>query len=158
MTNLMSGHSVSRRSPADRLTVGRLGGVAPEEAERGQKALWLAGGGFRAALFHLGALTRLNELGLLARTGTVGAVSGGSIVAALLATRVPWPLHGAYRDWPEQVVEPLREIASRNVRARSLLRRPLGAGATAALEERYARELTAELSEESSWGPRFVFG
>jgi hypothetical protein len=45
-------------------------------------------------------LTRLNELGLLARTGTVGAVAGGSILAALLATRVRWQLHGAYRDWP----------------------------------------------------------
>ncbi len=158
MTNLMFGHSTSRKGTAERLTVGRLGGIAPDEAERGEKALWLAGGGFRAALFHLGALTRLNELGLLARTGTVGAVGGGSIVAALLTSRVPWPLHGAYRDWPEQVAEPLREIASRNVRARSLLRRPLGAGATAALEERYARELTAVLGEGSSWGPRFVFG
>ena len=158
MTNLMFGHSFARRPSADHLTVGRLGGLAADEVDRGEKALWLAGGGFRAALFHLGALTRLNELGLLARTGTVGAVAGGSIVAALLATRVPWPLHGAYRDWPEQVAEPLREIARRNVRARSLLRRPLGAGATAALEERYARELTAELGSESAWGPRFVFG
>ncbi len=73
---------------AESLTLGRLGGLAPGEADRGEKALWLSGGGYRAALFHLGALTRLNELGLLAQTGTVGAVSGGSIVAALLATRV----------------------------------------------------------------------
>ncbi|MGD9735496.1 MAG: hypothetical protein AB7V58_07815 [Solirubrobacterales bacterium] len=138
--------------------MGRLGGLASDEIERGEKALWLAGGGFRAALFHLGALTRLNELGLLARTGTVGAVAGGSIVAALLATRVPWPLHGAYREWPERVAEPLREITRRNVRARSLLRRPFGGSATAALEERYARELTADLGEVSEWGPRFVFG
>jgi hypothetical protein len=158
MTNLMSGRSFTRRGAADDPTVGRLGGLAPDEVDRGEKALWLAGGGFRAALFHLGALTRLNELGLLARTGTVGAVAGGSVVAALLSTRVPWPLHGAYRDWPEQVVEPLREIARRNVRARSLLRRPLAAGATAALEEQYARELTAELGGESAWGPRIVFG
>lgn len=152
----MSGHP--RRGAVERPTLGRLGGLASDETERGEKALWLAGGGFRAALFHLGALTRLNELGLLARTGTVGAVAGGSILAALLATRVPWPLHGAYRDWPEQVCEPLREITSRNVRARSLLRRPLGGGAPATLEERYARELSAELGEGSDWGPRFVFG
>ncbi|HYC82847.1 MAG TPA: patatin-like phospholipase family protein [Solirubrobacterales bacterium] len=151
----MSGHP--RRGAEERPTLGRLGGLARDEIERGEKALWLAGGGFRAALFHLGALTRLNELGLLARTGTVGAVAGGSIVAALLATRVPWPLHGAYRDWPERVAEPLREITRRNVRARSLLRRPLG-GPGAALEERYARELLAELGEEPEWGPRFVFG
>ena len=121
--------------------MGRLGGLANDEIERGEKALWLAGGGFRAALFHLGALTRLNELGLLARTGTVGAVAGGSIVAALLATRVPWPLHGAYRDWPEQVAEPLREITRRNIRARSLLRRPLGrqGGTRGALRARVNR-------------------
>src|ERR1700742_3699425 len=102
MTNLMFGHP-PRRGAGERPTVGRLGGLASVEIERGEKALWLGGGGFRAALFHLGALTRLNELGLLARTGTVGAVAGGSILAALLATRVPWPLQGSYRDWPEQV-------------------------------------------------------
>ncbi len=158
MTNLMFGHPRTRGSAAERPTVGRLGGLAPDEVDRGEKALWLAGGGYRAALFHLGALTRLNELGLLARTGTVGAVDGGSIVAAHLATRVPWPLHGAYRDWPEQIAEPLREVARHNVRARSLLRRPLGSGAGAAVAERYARELTAELGGESEWGPRFVFG
>ncbi|HEY0316940.1 MAG TPA: hypothetical protein VGC49_01460 [Solirubrobacterales bacterium] len=140
-------------------TLGRLGGLAPEEADRGEKALWLAGPGYRAALFHLGALTRLNELGMLAQIGTVGAVSGGSILAALLATQVPWPLHGAYRDWPEKVAQPLREIVRRNARARALLRRPLpGIAADAALEERYARELVESLGGESRWGPRFVFG
>ncbi len=141
-------------------TLGRLGGLSAREADRGERALWLAGDGHRAALFHLGALTRLNELGLLAQIGTVGAVSGGSILAALLATRVPWPLHGAYRDWPEQVAEPLREITSRNSRARAILRRPFpqGSGSEAAIEEQYARELVNSLGGESRWGPRFVFG
>jgi hypothetical protein len=140
-------------------TLGRLGGLAPGEADRGEKALWLAGGGYRAALFHLGALTRLNELGILAQTGTVGAVAGGSIVAALLATRVPWPLQGGYREWPEQVAEPMRAIARRNARARAFLRRPFpGAGGEAALEERYARQLIGSLGGERPVGPRFVFG
>lgn len=138
-------------------TLGRLGGFAPSEADRGEKALWLSGGGYRAALFHLGALTRLNELGMLGQLGTVGAVSGASIMAALLETRVPWPLHGAYRDWPERVAEPLREIARRNARARALLRRPFQRP-EAALEERYARELAGALGGAPSWGPRFVFG
>jgi hypothetical protein len=140
-------------------TLGRLGGLAPGESDRGGKALWLAGGGYRAALFHLGALTRLNELGVLAQTATVGAVAGGSIVAALLATRVPWPLHGGYRGWPERVAEPMRAIARRNARARALLRRPFPVGrGGAALEERYARELVRSLGGESEQGPRFVFG
>jgi hypothetical protein len=90
---------------------------------------------------------------------TVGAVSGGSILAALLATRVSWPLHGAYREWREQVALPLRAIARHNVRARALLRKPFpGAAAEAALEERYARHLVEELGGESRWGPNFVFG
>lgn len=152
-------HQPDRRSGSgERTTLGRLGGLTRSEAERGERALWLTGGGYRAALFHLGALTRLNELGLLARLGTVGAVSGGSIMAALLATRVEWPLHGAYRDWPERVAEPLREIVRRNAKARALLRRPLGGGADAALEEHYARQLVAALGGEPRWGPRFVFG
>jgi hypothetical protein len=152
---------VSERTSTSRqaATLGRLGGLSAAEADRGERALWLSGSGYRAALFHLGALTRLNELGLLAQVRTVGAVSGGSILAALLATRVAWPLHGAYRDWPEQVARPLREIARRNVRARALFRRSLpGAAAGAALEERYARELVEALGGESTWGPNFIFG
>jgi len=156
----MSRHGENRPRAAGRETLGRLGGLSPSEADRGERALWLSGAGYRAALFHLGALTRLNELGLLARIGTVGAVSGGSILAALLATRIPWPLQGAYRDWPEQVAEPMRAIASRNARARAFLRRPLPPGGSdeAALEERYARKLVESLGGESSLGPRFVFG
>jgi hypothetical protein len=152
----VSAHPPPSGAPA---TLGRLGGLAPGEADRGEKALWLSGGGHRAALFHLGALTRLNELGILAQTGTVGAVAGGSILAALLATRVPWPLHGGYREWPERVAEPMRAIARRNARARALLRRPFAAGGGgAALEERYARELVDSLGGEPERGPRFVFG
>jgi NTE family protein len=58
-------------------------------------ALCLSGGGFRAALFHLGALRRLNELGILATVETIASVSGGSILAAHLATHMrPWPQPG----------------------------------------------------------------
>ncbi len=119
--------------------------------------LCLSGSGYRAALFHLGALTRLNELGLLAQTETVAGVAGGSILAALLAAKVAWPLQGAFREWPEEVAEPMRSIARRNVRARALLRPPIAA-AGGALEERYARELAAEAEARSGGRPRLVFG
>lgn len=71
---------------------------------------------------------------------------------------MPWPLDGAFRDWREQVAEPLREIARRNARARALMRRPFRASGAAALEESYARELASALGGGSEWGPRFVFG
>ena len=44
--------------------------------------LALSGGGFRASLFHLGVIRRLEELGLMKRVHTISAVSGGSIIAA----------------------------------------------------------------------------
>ena len=54
--------------------------------------LCLSGGGYRAALFHLGALRRLDELGVLAQVRTISAVSGGAIIANLLADpRLVWP-------------------------------------------------------------------
>jgi NTE family protein len=49
--------------------------------------LCLSGGGYRAAVFHLGSLVRLNEAGLLPHLRTVSSVSGGSIVAGLLGLR-----------------------------------------------------------------------
>lgn len=103
-----------------------LDGFAPEKQRQGL-ALCLSGGGFRAALFHLGALRRLNELGILSAVDTVTAVSGGSILAAhLAATLQPWPTPGdPVGDWDARVVEPFRRIAARNVRTPAILRRLL---------------------------------
>ena len=47
-------------------------------------ALSLSGGGYRAMVFHVGALYRLNEIGLLGKLARVSSVSGGSITAGLL--------------------------------------------------------------------------
>ncbi len=44
--------------------------------------LALSGGGFRAALFHIGVLARLAELDLLRKIDVISSVSGGSIIAA----------------------------------------------------------------------------
>lgn len=49
--------------------------------------LALSGGGFRATLFGLGSLWRLNEAGLLGKLDTITSVSGGSILAGILAQR-----------------------------------------------------------------------
>jgi hypothetical protein len=141
-----------------RMTLGRLCGLAPREADRGERVLWLSGDGYRAALFHLGALSRLNELGLLGQIGTVGAVSGGSIAAAVLAARGGWPLEPGCPEW-RRVAEPLRALAGGEATGAGASRRPFpGRAGEAALEERYARELLAAMGGEPSRRPRFVFG
>ena len=44
--------------------------------------LALSGGGFRASIFHLGIIRRLEELGIMKYVHVISAVSGGSIIAA----------------------------------------------------------------------------
>ena len=57
---------------------------APESSASAAKiGLALSGGGFRAALFHVGVLARLAELGILRRVEVISSVSGGSIIGAL---------------------------------------------------------------------------
>ena len=94
-------------------------------AGRHGTALCLSGGGYRAALFHLGAVRRLNELGVLAQLATVSGVSGGSIVANLLADpRLEFPRAGGVVGRFEQcVAEPLAQLTSRNIRTPALLSR-----------------------------------
>ena len=53
----------------------------------GRTGLALSGGGYRAMLFHAGAIWRLNELGWLSKLDRVSSVSGGSIAAGRLAAR-----------------------------------------------------------------------
>jgi NTE family protein len=134
----------------------------PARARAGM-ALCLSGGGFRATLFHLGALRRMNELGLLARIDTVTSVSGGSIMAAFLATKVSWPLGGALprEVWDREVAGPVRRFAGRNLRTPAIVSRWLrpwssSAGARA-LMALYAKRLSAAKLGALPERPRFVF-
>ena len=74
----------------------------PEEG----MALCLSGGGFRAMLFHTGALWRLNELGFLPILKRISSVSGGSIIGADQDVRYKRGVkqgglrHGASTLWP----------------------------------------------------------
>ncbi len=56
--------------------------------------LALSGGGFRAALFHIGVLARLAELDLLRRIKVLSTVSGGSIIGTLYYLHVKELLEG----------------------------------------------------------------
>jgi NTE family protein len=98
----------------------------PKEQRQGI-ALCLSGGGYRAALFHLGALRRLNELGVLGRVSTITSVSGGTIFAAQLALHLAkqptWPIDGPLPDWEQEVAEPLRAFMRTNIRTGAILSR-----------------------------------
>lgn len=79
--------------------------------------LALSGGGFRATLFGLGSLWRLNEAGLLGRVDRVSSVSGGSILAGLLAHR--WARldfsNGEARNFVSEIVQPLRTLCDKTI-------------------------------------------
>src|ERR1700716_2716394 len=74
-------------------------------------ALALSGGGFRAMLFHAGALMRLNELGVLSRVARISSVSGGSISSGFLACvwrQLGAPdAGGAFAQFQQKYVEPI---------------------------------------------------
>jgi len=71
-------------------------------------ALALSGGGYRAMLFHTGAMWRLDELGVLRSLARISSVSGGSIAAGVLASRWDALQSGSFRD---VIVEPIRALA-----------------------------------------------
>ena len=91
--------------------------------ERKGIALCLSGGGFRAALFHAGAIRRLNELGVLSRVRTISSVSGGSIASGLLAT--VWTrlerVGDRFTNLETLFEQPLRAFCGSNIRNGPLL-------------------------------------
>ncbi|MGO9464188.1 MAG: patatin-like phospholipase family protein [Isosphaeraceae bacterium] len=103
--------------------------LEPEPAVAARVAgigLSLSGGGYRAMVFHLGSLWRLNDAGLLGRLERISSVSGGSITAARLA--VSWPQLGLARGagtpsphFRDQVVEPVRALAGTTIDVSAIL-------------------------------------
>jgi NTE family protein len=80
--------------------------------------LALSGGGFRATLFHLGALWRLNELGYFPKLDRISSVSGGSITAGCLGVKwgqLQFDAHGVAANFGDVIVAPLRAFCARNI-------------------------------------------
>jgi NTE family protein len=87
-------------------------------------ALCLSGGGYRAMLFHLGVLRRLNEGGVLPQLSRVSSVSGGSIVAAVLGRAwegLDFDDAGVSAALTELVEAPVRELARHTLDIGSVL-------------------------------------
>lgn len=83
--------------------------------------LSLSGGGFRASLFHLGALRRLWELGIVDRIRTISSVSGGSIMSGFLAYTLSRKAGEPVQDWEKEVSKPFRDFCKHNIRLKPIL-------------------------------------
>lgn len=83
--------------------------------------LCLSGGGYRAMLFHVGALWRLLDAGKLNSLTRVSSVSGGSITAAVLALEWNAIATGGMAAFQSQLVAPVRAMARTSIDARSVI-------------------------------------
>lgn len=89
-----------------------------------EPVLCLSGGGFRATLFHLGSLRRLNEFALLSRLAVITSVSGGSILNGVLATRwteLRQSPDGVFDNFDEVIAAPVRAFCSSDLRTALLV-------------------------------------
>ena len=101
---------------------------ATEVEEAGQHpagvGLCLSGGGYRAMLFHVGVLWRLNELGLLPTIARISSVSGGSITAGVLAHRwsaLAFDASGVATRFREELANPVRKLAGITIDRASII-------------------------------------
>jgi len=117
-------------------------------------ALALSGGGFRATLFHLGSLWRLNELGWLKHLAEVTSVSGGSIIAGYLGfhwKHIAFDADGVATNFADEIVQPLRDFCSHSIELESIvagLARPYRRGL-------FGRATLQDLPSDEE-GPRFT--
>src|SRR5438270_13585462 len=96
----------------------------PDEAPKLKPgiALCLSGGGYRAMLFHLGALWRLNEVGYLPKLQQVSSVSGGSITAAYLGLKwnsLNFDEKGVALSFESECVAGIRDVSRETIDVRS---------------------------------------
>lgn len=133
-----------------------------EEPEEGI-ALCLSGGGYRAMLFHLGALWRLNEIGYLKRIARISSVSGGSIVAAVLGMnwdKLDFGANSVAKEFVSQVVVPVRKLAGKSIDTKVILWGLFTPGSICKrLVKAYKKHLfgNATLQHLPEDPPRFVF-
>ena len=87
-------------------------------------ALCLSGGGYRAMVFHIGALWRLYETGLLGTIKRISTVSGGSITGGMLGLawrKLSFDPARLKDDFVPHVVMPLRRLAGETIDADAII-------------------------------------
>jgi NTE family protein len=101
--------------------------ISAEEDRHGPEpgmALCLSGGGYRAMVFHLGALWRLYEAGLLGGVKRISSVSGGSITAGVLGlkwNKLSFDPARLQQDFVNEVVTPVRALAGETIDAEAII-------------------------------------
>lgn len=120
----------------------------------------LSGGGYRAMLYHLGALRRLNEAGLLSVVQRFSMVSGGALLGAVLARR--WSGLGFGTDGVavgfDRVETDVFAIADRTIDLKPAIRGRLPGSTPAAILGRELLEFIGDVSlAELPMAPRFTF-
>lgn len=124
--------------------------------------LCLSGGGYRAMIYHVGAIIRLNELGFLPRISEIASVSGGSITAGLLALRwqnLRFDEHGRATNLDEVFVAPLRRFAGKGIDLQAIIYGLIpGFSAADSLVRAYDRHLfQGACLQDITDSPRFTF-
>ena len=128
-------------------------------------ALCLSGGGYRAMLFHVGALMRLNQMGLLRTVVRVSSVSGGSIAAAMLGLiwkKLEFDTNSNAGNLDKLLVEPVRRLADTTIDAGCILKgifipfKSIPDEITAAYRESLFGKATLQDLPSDTEGPRFV--
>jgi NTE family protein len=129
--------------------------------------LALSGGGYRATLFGLGSLWRLNDAGLLGRVDRMTSVSGGSILMGILAHR--WRDlsfdDGRASNFTEVVARPVMAFCAKTIDIGAGLAGLLSPFKTAGdfLADRYEKELFGEATikglpvADGNGSPKFTF-
>jgi len=148
----------------------QLGPVDPapntDEAQHGPRegiAICLSGGGFRAMMFHVGALIRLNEAALLRKLNRVSSVSGGSLVAGVLGLfwkQLTFDSRGEAQNL-DLVVNKLRQMAGITIDEGSVLgglfsSDTISERVTDAYKEHLFGNATLQDLPDDAAGPRFV--
>jgi len=126
-------------------------------------ALCLSGGGYRAMMFHVGVLWRLNDAGMLPELDRVSSVSGGSITAGVLG--LAWPRldfdeNNVAKAFQAQVVDPIRGLARTNVDVTAVLTGAALPFRTVSdqVAKAYAKHLFGKATlQDLPDSPRFVF-
>ncbi len=133
----------------------------PDDPEHPAKgiALCLSGGGYRAMLFHLGALWRLNELQLLPKLNLISSVSGGSITSGVLAmnwNNLGFNAEGCAQKFDQMVTQPISGMASKSVDVSSIVSGIFG-GVSHEVAKHYREYLFADATLQNlPNSPRFV--